>query len=126
MQLLNKANALGPVAALYNLSVVLEDAILENQTEEKFQISFGPKAVALKYLDEVTRELCPDLRYKLSLQITHTKYFPNIKIEFFVTQTKTRPHQESMPLFTEYRTLKLLSIIVNCMHCCQLYPLGEN
>lgn len=60
--LIKEANALAPVAAIFNLAVVLEDSILSNQTEESFQTSFGPKACATQYLDDVTRVLCPELR----------------------------------------------------------------
>lgn len=61
-QLIQEAAELGPVAGVFNLAVVLQDSILENQTEEKFAASLGPKAVATKYLDEITREKCPGLR----------------------------------------------------------------
>lgn len=62
-KLIDEASDLGPVAGIFNLAVVLQDAILENQTEEKFKISFGPKALATKYLDEITRKDCPELKY---------------------------------------------------------------
>lgn len=60
--LLQHANTLGPVAAIFHLAVVLHDAILENQTQENFVNSFGPKATAMKLFDKLTRKLCPDLR----------------------------------------------------------------
>jgi len=41
----------------------LKDAIFENQTEEQFITSFGPKAVATKHLDKLTRTMCPELKY---------------------------------------------------------------
>ncbi|KAL3270572.1 hypothetical protein HHI36_021109 [Cryptolaemus montrouzieri] len=61
-RLITEAQELGPIESVFNLAVVLRDALLDNQTQENFRTSFGPKAVATKYLDEVTRRRCPDLR----------------------------------------------------------------
>ena len=60
--LINEATELGPVDAIFNLAVVLKDALFENQTEETFETSLAPKARATLYLDRVTRKLCPKLR----------------------------------------------------------------
>ncbi|KAG5865371.1 Fatty acid synthase, partial [Gonioctena quinquepunctata] len=60
--LLEEAQKLGEVKAIFNLAVVLADAIFENQTEETFATSFGPKPIATRYLDEISRELCSELR----------------------------------------------------------------
>lgn len=60
--LLEEANALGSVVAIFNLAVVLHDSILENQTEENFVNSFGPKATATELFDKLSRKLCPHLR----------------------------------------------------------------
>ncbi|XP_044739892.1 fatty acid synthase-like [Chrysoperla carnea] len=62
-EILKFANKFGPVDGIYNLAVLLRDALFENQTIENFQISFGGKALGTKYLDEVSRTLCPDLRH---------------------------------------------------------------
>lgn len=59
--MLEEANRLGPVKAIFNLAVVLRDAIFENQNTEKYIDSFGPKAVAVTHLDRLTRQLCPHL-----------------------------------------------------------------
>ncbi|KAJ3652436.1 hypothetical protein Zmor_018400 [Zophobas morio] len=61
--LIKEANELGPVDAIFNLAVVLKDALFENQTQENFEASLAPKARATLYLDRVTRKLCPKLRY---------------------------------------------------------------
>ncbi|XP_053693616.1 fatty acid synthase [Sabethes cyaneus] len=61
--LLVAANKLGPVGGIYNLAVLLRDGIFENQTVEKFAESMGPKALATKHLDELSRKLCPRLEY---------------------------------------------------------------
>lgn len=60
--LLNQANAVGPVRGIFNVAVALYDAMLENQTENNFVGSFEPKATATKFLDELSREMCPYLR----------------------------------------------------------------
>ncbi|XP_050502321.1 fatty acid synthase isoform X2 [Diabrotica virgifera virgifera] len=59
--LLESANQLGDVHSIFNLGVVLADSVFENQTPETFKTSFGPKAVATKYLDRISREMCPKL-----------------------------------------------------------------
>lgn len=62
-KLLQQANKIGPVAGIFNLAVVLRDSILENQTIQKFEESLGPKAIATKWFDEVSRKLCPNLKH---------------------------------------------------------------
>ncbi|CAH0548596.1 unnamed protein product [Brassicogethes aeneus] len=62
IQLINEAEDLGTVEGIFNLAVILQDAILENQNIESFRTSFGPKALATFNLDEVTRLMCPELR----------------------------------------------------------------
>ncbi|GLV33211.1 Fatty acid synthase 3 [Carabus blaptoides fortunei] len=61
-KLIEQAMELGPVEGIFNLAVVLRDQLFENQTIEDYSISFNPKAVATKYLDQLSRELCPELR----------------------------------------------------------------
>lgn len=61
--LINEALRLGPVGGIFNLAVALRDGLFENQTLTSFEESFGPKAVATKYLDELSRKLCPDLKH---------------------------------------------------------------
>lgn len=53
---------MGSIQSIFNLGVVLKDAILENQTVQDYKTSFEPKAYATENLDKVTREMCPDLR----------------------------------------------------------------
>ncbi|XP_021703368.1 fatty acid synthase [Aedes aegypti] len=61
--LLKEASRFGSVTAVYNLAVQLRDAILENQTVEKFVECMAPKATATEYLDKVSREMCPHLKH---------------------------------------------------------------
>ena len=67
--LIKEANELGPVDAIFNLAVVLKDALFENQTQENFEASLAPKARATLYLDRVTRKLCPKLRFTDYLEL---------------------------------------------------------
>ncbi|CAG9769092.1 unnamed protein product [Ceutorhynchus assimilis] len=62
VSLIKKSNELGPVHGIFNLAVVLRDGIFDNQTQESFETSFGPKAHATAHLDAITRELCPELK----------------------------------------------------------------
>ncbi|XP_076267679.1 fatty acid synthase-like [Rhynchophorus ferrugineus] len=62
LSLIRKANKLGPVHAIFNLAVVLQDGIFTNQTVDMFKTSLAPKAGAAYYLDLITRAHCPELR----------------------------------------------------------------
>ena len=42
---------------------VLRDKLLENQTEEDFVTSAGPKSLATLHLDVLSRQMCPHLRH---------------------------------------------------------------
>uniref|UniRef100_A0A1A9W891 Uncharacterized protein n=1 Tax=Glossina brevipalpis TaxID=37001 RepID=A0A1A9W891_9MUSC len=61
--LLKEAKNMAPIGGIFNLAVTLQDAIFLNQTKEKFAKSFDPKAVATKYLDELSRVMCPKLEH---------------------------------------------------------------
>nr|CAI5818381.1 unnamed protein product [Callosobruchus analis] len=61
-ELTKESSTFGPVHGIFNLAVVLSDALFNNQTPESFVTSLKPKANATQYLDEITRQLCPDLR----------------------------------------------------------------
>ncbi|XP_077296456.1 fatty acid synthase-like [Arctopsyche grandis] len=61
VNLLKTANTLGQVKGIFNLAVILKDALFENQTPEMFKESFAPKARATKFLDVESRKLCPHL-----------------------------------------------------------------
>lgn len=60
--LLKEAGKIGPVVAIFNLAVILKDAILENQTVETFQESFNSKAKYTISLDKASRRYCPQLK----------------------------------------------------------------
>lgn len=57
------AAKLAPVDGVFNLAVVLMDALWDSQTSESFEESFRPKAWTTKHLDTVTRKICPNLRH---------------------------------------------------------------
>lgn len=53
----------GPVAAIFMLAAELFDSIFENQSPEQFRKCLAPKSYASKYLDELSRKLCPNLEH---------------------------------------------------------------
>ncbi|KRT82111.1 dehydrogenase, partial [Oryctes borbonicus] len=61
--ILNIANEMGPVDGIFNLAVVLKDALFENLSVEDFKVPIVPKAICTKYLDSISRRLCPNLTY---------------------------------------------------------------
>lgn len=61
--LFEEAASLGPIGGIFHLAMVLNDAIFENQTEEHFKISCGPKVKTTKYLDCLSRKMCPELDF---------------------------------------------------------------
>lgn len=61
--LIAEATKLGPVGGVFNLAMVLRDAMLENQTPELFQDVNKPKYNGTLNLDRATREACPELDY---------------------------------------------------------------
>jgi len=54
-ELLNLATSLGPLGGVFNLTLVLEDGLFENQTGDKFQKVCAPKFDGLANLDLLTR-----------------------------------------------------------------------
>lgn len=62
-RLLQEANELGPLGGIFNLAVVLRDAMMENQTEADFKTVAKPKVDGSKYLDAASRALAPQLDY---------------------------------------------------------------
>ncbi|KNC21351.1 hypothetical protein FF38_13054 [Lucilia cuprina] len=61
LELLTDSMKLGSIGGILNLAVLLKDGIFSNQTIESFQQSMAPKAFATKYLDKLSRKLCPKL-----------------------------------------------------------------
>lgn len=61
--ILKSAAKQGPVDAIFNLAVVLNDTLYENQTVKTFEETLKPKAWSTKILDELSRILCPQLRH---------------------------------------------------------------
>ncbi|GBN07111.1 Fatty acid synthase, partial [Araneus ventricosus] len=59
--LLTMAAEIKPVAAIFNLALVLRDAFMENQTVENFKEVCESKATSTLNLDVASRELCPEL-----------------------------------------------------------------
>ncbi|XP_077489927.1 fatty acid synthase-like [Amblyomma americanum] len=60
-QIIQEAATIGPVGGIFNLAMVLRDALLENQTPEAYETVCKPKVDGTQRLDEVSRKLCPEL-----------------------------------------------------------------
>jgi len=61
--ILKFAEKQGPVDAIFNLAIVLNDCIFRNQSSQTFENSFKPKAWTTKKIDELSRIICPQLRH---------------------------------------------------------------
>ncbi|KAL1477482.1 hypothetical protein MTO96_035704 [Rhipicephalus appendiculatus] len=61
LQIIKEAAAIGPVGGIFNLGVVLHDALLENQTAATFEAVCKIKIDGTRHLDELSRKLCPKL-----------------------------------------------------------------
>ena len=62
-QLIKEASRFASVGGIFNLAMVLQDAILENQTLETWQTCCDPKVNGILNLDKVSRLCCPHLDY---------------------------------------------------------------
>ncbi|XP_049519259.1 fatty acid synthase-like [Dermacentor silvarum] len=60
-EIIKEADAMGPVGGIFNLGGVLRDALLVNQTAEAFEAVCKIKIDGTRYLDELSRTLCPEL-----------------------------------------------------------------
>lgn len=61
--LIDEANAIGPIDGIFNLAVQLRDGLMENLSTDNFGDCIAPKAYATHYLDDISRHICPKLRY---------------------------------------------------------------
>jgi len=69
-QLIKEASALGPVGGVFNLAMVLRDAMINNQTPTTYAECCAPKLLATENLDKITRKQCPELEYFLVFSST--------------------------------------------------------
>lgn len=51
----------GAIGGIFNLAAVLHNNVLESQSVDSFLESFGPKVFGTRFLDELSRALCPNL-----------------------------------------------------------------
>lgn len=65
-KLLQQAAQTGPVGGIFHLAVVLEDALVNNQTPEKFQHVNRVKGDGAVALDTASRTICPQLHLFVS------------------------------------------------------------
>lgn len=62
-ELIDTANAIGPIDGIFNLAVQLRDGLMENLSKDNFLECIAPKACATQHLDDISRHICPHLRY---------------------------------------------------------------
>lgn len=58
---IEEATSMGPVGGIFNLAMVLHDALIENQTAETFEAACKPKVAGTQLLDQLSRQLCREL-----------------------------------------------------------------
>ncbi|XP_070388897.1 fatty acid synthase-like [Dermacentor albipictus] len=56
-----EAASMGPVGGIFNVAVVLRDGLLDKQTAETFEAVFKIKINGIQNMDELSRNLCPEL-----------------------------------------------------------------
>jgi fatty acid synthase, animal type len=61
--MIDDASKLAPIAGVFNLAAVLRDRIFDNQSVETFADVLKPKAEVTKYLDEISRKKCSNLKH---------------------------------------------------------------
>ncbi|XP_030762885.1 fatty acid synthase-like [Sitophilus oryzae] len=61
--LVKYAKSFGTVKGIFNMALVLDDALFRNQTADKYKNVFKPKLYSGSNMDIVTRKLCKDLDY---------------------------------------------------------------
>lgn len=61
--LIDKASDLLPIGGIFNLAIVLHDALIENLDESHFEEVFLPKVHITKNLDSLSRNKCLQLDY---------------------------------------------------------------
>lgn len=62
-EIIKEAMNLGPVGGIFNFAAVIRDAEFENHTVEDFNQSSAPKALATKFLHELSLKHCPMLKH---------------------------------------------------------------
>lgn len=62
-RLLQESLSYGPVVGIFNLAGDPFGCLLSNQTPDLFKKCFPAKVYATEYLDELSRDLCPDLEH---------------------------------------------------------------
>ncbi|KAH7959412.1 hypothetical protein HPB49_010964 [Dermacentor silvarum] len=60
-RIIEEATSMGPVGGIFILAVLLRDGFLENQTAEAFETVFKIKIDGTRYLDQLSRGMCPEL-----------------------------------------------------------------
>lgn len=62
-ELVRESRKLGPVGGIFNLAGVVDDGLFEKLNQESFEKVLRPKVYPAIYLDEVSRNSCPELEH---------------------------------------------------------------
>lgn len=62
-KVLTDASTHGEIAGIFNLAMVLDDSIFENQSPSKFKVCLAPKANATLFFDDLSRSICTSLQH---------------------------------------------------------------
>lgn len=65
-ELIREAMKLGPVGGIFNLAGITSDGLFDKMTEETFEKVLLPKSYSTYYLDEISRNVCPELDHFLA------------------------------------------------------------
>ncbi|KAL1474714.1 hypothetical protein MTO96_037783, partial [Rhipicephalus appendiculatus] len=60
-KVIENAATMGPVGGIFNLAMVLHDALIDNQSAETYEEVCKPKVRVTQHLDDVSRKQCPCL-----------------------------------------------------------------
>ncbi|KAH6943743.1 hypothetical protein HPB50_026358 [Hyalomma asiaticum] len=60
-KVIETATSMGPVGGIFNLAVVLRDALIENQSAETYADACKPKVLGTQCLDRMSRDHCREL-----------------------------------------------------------------
>ncbi|KAH7949481.1 hypothetical protein HPB49_011282 [Dermacentor silvarum] len=61
LQIIEEAEAMGPIGGIFNVSVCHEDSWVANHATEVYQTDYKTRAEGMRHLDEHSRKLCPQL-----------------------------------------------------------------
>ncbi|KAL3210861.1 hypothetical protein MRX96_008604 [Rhipicephalus microplus] len=85
LKIIQTASSMGPVGGIFNLAMVLRDALIENQTAEMYRDVCKPNVMGTKCLDKDSRRKCPS-----STTLSSSHQYPVVMVKL-VRQTMASP-----------------------------------